>query len=281
MKLRKNIYGKIITYIILVFFALTVIVPFIWVISNAFRFNSEIGQFTGLGIFTFLPKVITLDNFTRMFKELNFVQIMGNTVFVAFSVTLSSLFLNSLAAFAFARINFKGKKVIFIIMLSTLIVPIEVLIVPLYITVTDFKLVNTIYALIIPFMASAFGIFFMRQFFLDVPKELEEAAVLDGCNKFQIFSKIFLPLAKTPLITLGLLTFLQQWDSFIVPVTLINDEGKMLLQVALTYLSAGIYSTDYGILFAGVVLALVPILIVFLFLQKYIVENISATGIKG
>lgn len=281
MKRERNIYNKIITLVILVFFALTVIVPFIWVFSNAFRYNSEIGQFSGLNIYTFLPKKLTVDNFRRMFSGLNFLKIMGNTIFVALAVTFSSLFFNSMAAFSFARINFKGKKVIFIIMLATLIVPMEVLIVPLYMTVKDMRLINSLSSLIIPFMASSFGIFFMRQFFLDVPKELEEAAVIDGCSKFKIFFRIFLPLAKTPLITLGLLTFLQQWDSFIVPVTLINDESKMVLQVALTYLSMGIYSTDYGILFAGVVLALVPVLVVFLFLQKYIVENISATGIKG
>lgn len=269
-----------IMYVFLILVALLVIVPFLWVFGNAFRPNAEIGMYTDLSWLTFFPKNFTLGNFDRMFKQLNMVQIITNTIVVAASVTLGSLFINSLTGYSFARINFKGKKFIFMIFISMLVLPIEILIISLYLTVVDIGLSDTFISLILPFLASPFGIFFMRQFFSNLPKELDEAAILDGCGHFSIFSRIYLPLAKTPLLTLGLLVFLQQWDSFIVPVTFINDEGKMLLQVSLTRLSMGLYMTDYGTLYAGVTLSIVPILIIYLIFQKHIVENIATTGLK-
>ncbi len=275
-----NIILKSAMYIFLSLVALLVIVPFIWVVGNAFRPNAEIGQFTDLSLYTFIPKEFTLVNFDRMFQQLNMVQIIINTLVVAFGVTAGSLIINSLTGYAFARINFAGKGFIFMIFISMLMLPIEILIISLYLTLVDLKLSDTYISLILPFLASPFGIFFMRQFFSNVPKELDEAAILDGCGHFKIFSRIYMPLAKTPLLTLGLLVFLQQWDSFIVPVTFINDEGKMLLQVALTRLSMGLYTTDYGVLYAGVSLSIVPILIIYLIFQKHIVENIATTGLK-
>ena len=144
----------------------------------------------------------------------------------------------------------------------------------------DLNLNNSYFSLILPFLATPFGIFFMRQFFCNQPKALGESAKIDGASYFQIFVKIYFPLAKTPLLTLGLLTFMQQWDSFIVPVTFINDESKLVLQVALTRLSAGLYMTDYGVLFAGVTLSILPILIIYLIAQNNIQENIASAGIK-
>jgi ABC-type glycerol-3-phosphate transport system permease component len=260
---NKRMILRSITYIFLVFVALLVLIPFLWVLSNAFRPNAEIGKFNDFSWRTFVPQEFTMINFSRMFEQLNMVQIIINTLLVAFGVTLGSLFINSLTGYAFARINFKGKKIIFMIFISMMVLPIEILIISLYLTVVDLKLTDTYASLILPFLASPFGIFFMRQFFSNNPKALDEAAILDGCGHFRIFAQIYLPLAKTPLFTLGLLIFLQQWDSFIVPVTLIGDEGKMLLQVALTRLSMGLYMTDYGVLYAGVALSIVPILIIF------------------
>mgnify|MGYP000961128095 FL=1 len=208
------------------------------------------------------------------------LRIIINTFLVAFAVTLGSLFINSLTGYAFARINFIGKKIIFIIFLSMMVLPIEILIISLYLTIVNLGLSNSYASLILPFLASPFGIFFMRQFFRTIPKELDEAAILDGCGHLRIFTKVHIPLAKTSLFTLGLLVFLQQWDSFIVPVTFIGDESKMLLQVALTRLSMGLYMTDYGVLYAGVTLSIFPILILFLIFQKNIVANIATTGLK-
>lgn len=276
----KNIILKTLTYAFLSFVALLVVIPFLWVISNGFRPNAEIGKFVNFSWNTFFPETFTLVNYVRMFEQLNMLRIITNTFLIAFAVTFGSLFINSLTGYAFARINFKGKKVIFIIFLSMMVLPIEILIISLYLTIVDLGLSNSYASLILPFIASPFGIFFMRQFFSTIPKELDEAAILDGCGHFRIFTKVYIPLAKTSLFTLGLLVFLQQWDSFIVPVTFIGDESKMLLQVALTRLSMGLYMTDYGVLYAGVTLSIVPILILFLIFQKNIVENIATTGLK-
>lgn len=268
-------------YIFLVLVGISVVIPFIWVFSNALRNNSEIGLYTSLSFYTFFPKEITTGNFLRMFEQLPMLQILTNTVFIAAVVTIGSLFINSLTAYAFARINFKGKNFIFFLILSMLVIPIEILIIPLYLTIVKIKLIDSFVSLILPFLAAPFGIFFMRQFFMGVDRTLDEAAILDGCSHFGIFTKIYMPLARTPLFTLGLLVFLQQWDSFIVPVTLINNENKMLLQVALTRLSMGLYTTDYGVLYAGVTLSVVPIMIIYLLFQKQIVESIASVGIKG
>ncbi|MEA5014590.1 MAG: carbohydrate ABC transporter permease [Candidatus Limiplasma sp.] len=277
---RRKVLIHALAYVFLGFVLLTVILPFAWVFSNAFRANDEIGKFTDFSLYTFLPKDFTMNNFVRMFQQLNMVQILLNTLLVALAVMFGSLFINALTAYAFARIRFVGKNALFLLLISMLVLPIEILIIPLYLTVAKMNLSDTYWALIVPFLAAPFGIFFMRQFFSSIPRALDEAAILDGCGHFQIFSRIFIPLSKTPLFTLGLLVFMQQWDSFIVPVTLINDESKMVLQVALTRLSMGLYMTDYGVLYAGVALSIVPMLIVYLLFQKNIVENIAAVGIK-
>lgn len=280
LKLRKAAL-RAVFYVFLIMMALIVLVPLVWVLSNAFRPNGEIGMFTKMSPFTFWPKDFTTENFTNMFAQLPMLAIVANTVMISLAVTLSSMFINSLTAYAFARINFAGKSIVFLLVISMLVLPIEILIIPLYLTIVNLKLTNTFTSLILPFIATPFGIFFMRQFFLGIPRTLDEAALLDGCGHFKIYSRIYLPLAKTPMMTLGLLAFLQQWDSFIVPVTFIDSESKMLLQVALTRLAMGLYANDYGILFAGVALSITPMIILFLFFQRYIVENVATVGIKG
>ncbi|HYW84362.1 MAG TPA: carbohydrate ABC transporter permease, partial [Spirochaetia bacterium] len=222
-----------------------------------------------------------LDNFNRFFEAVNIVRLMGVTLFVCLAVTAASLVINSLAAFAFARMSFRGKTVIFAVIIATMILPIEILIVPLYRVVKDIGLMNSLASLILPFAASGFGIFFMRQFFEGIPRELDEAAVIDGCGRVRFFLRILTPLARTPLVTLGLIVFLQQWDSFLVPVTFISSTEKMVLQVAINNLYAHIYVNDTALLFAGMVVAAVPVILIFLFTQRYYIAGITTTGIKG
>ena len=162
-----------------------------------------------------------------------------------------------------------------------MILPIEILIVPLYRVVKDVGMMNSLASLIVPFAASGFGIFFMRQFFSGIPRELDEAAVIDGCGRTRYFFRILLPLARTPLVTLGLIVFLQQWDSFLVPVTFISRTENMVLQVAINNLYAHIYVNDVALLSAGMVIAAVPVIVVFLFTQRYYIAGITTTGIKG
>ncbi|MCT4687218.1 carbohydrate ABC transporter permease [Vallitalea sp.] len=274
-------YNNLGTHIILILFAIITIIPMAWGIGNAFRSNEELAVMSGLSIHTFIPKSFTLSNFVSMFSALNFTKVFTNTLFIALIVTIGNIIFNAMAGFAFARLNFPGKNAIFIIFLATLMVPLEVLIIPLYNTLKDLHMMNSYSALIIPFIANAFGIFYFRQFISNIPKELDEAAIIDGCNQFGIFGRIILPLLKSAMVTLGIIVFLQQWDSFIVPVTVIHSKSKMVLQVALQDLQFGLYSNDYGVMFAGIVVSALPVIIVFLFLQKYYVEGISSSGLKG
>jgi multiple sugar transport system permease protein len=268
-------------WVVLVLLLLTVIVPIVWGFSLAFRSNEEIARIGGLSFHTFVPVTPTLDNFTRFFSAVSFGRVLGVTVFVCLAVTFFSLLVNSLAAFAFARMTFAGRNVLFAIVIATMILPIEILIVPLYRVVKDVGMMNSLASLIVPFAASGFGIFFMRQFFSGIPRELDEAAVIDGCGRTRYFFRILLPLARTPLVTLGLIVFLQQWDSFLVPVTFISRTENMVLQVAINNLYAHIYVNDVALLSAGMVIAAVPVIVVFLFTQRYYIAGITTTGIKG
>jgi multiple sugar transport system permease protein len=269
------------SWVFLGILALTVVVPIVWGFSLAFRSNEEIARIGGLSLHTFIPVRATLDNFTRFFASVSFGRVLGVTVFVCLSVTVLSLFINSLAAFAFARMRFPGRTLLFAVVVATMILPIEILIVPLYRVVKDVGLMNSLGSLIIPFAASGFGIFFMRQFFAGVPRELDEAALIDGCGRTRFFLRILLPLARTPLLTLGLIVFLQQWDSFLVPVTFISRTENMVLQVAINNLYAHIYVNDVALLGAGMVIGAVPVIAVFLFTQRYYIAGITTTGIKG
>jgi multiple sugar transport system permease protein len=269
------------SWVFLGILALTVVVPIVWGFSLAFRSNEEIARIGGLSLHTFIPVRATLDNFTRFFASVSFGRVLGVTVFVCLSVTVLSLFINSLAAFAFARMRFPCRTLLFAVVVATMILPIEILIVPLYRVVKDVGLMNSLGSLIIPFAASGFGIFFMRQFFAGVPRELDEAALIDGCGRTRFFLRILLPLARTPLLTLGLIVFLQQWDSFLVPVTFISRTENMVLQVAINNLYAHIYVNDVALLGAGMVIGAVPVIAVFLFTQRYYIAGITTTGIKG
>jgi ABC-type glycerol-3-phosphate transport system permease component len=260
---------------------LCVAIPVLWGLSIAFRSNEEIVKIGGLSLHTFVPARFTLGNFGRLFQAVDMLRVLALTLFVCACVTVLSLFVNSLAAYAFSRMEFPGKGVAFALIIATMILPIEILIVPLYKVVRGLGLMNTIPSLILPFAATGFGIFFMRQFFSGVPRDLDEAAVIDGCGRAGIFFRILLPLARTPLVTLGIIVFLQQWDSFLVPVTFISKKENMLLQVAINNLYAHIYFNDTALLFAGMVVGALPVIVLFIFTQRYYIAGISSSGIKG
>lgn len=261
--------------------AILVLVPLLWGLSLAFRTNEEIVRMTGVSLHSFLPERVTLANFERLFKAVNMLRVFGVTLLVCLSVTFLSLLVNSAAAFAFARFTFAGRNIIFAIVLATMILPIEILIVPLYRTVKELGFMNSLAALILPFCATGFGIFFMRQFMAGIPRDLDEAAEIDGCNKLVVFSRIIVPLCRTALVTLGLIVFLQQWDNFLIPVTFISKKSLMLLQVAITDIYSHMFFTDTALLFAGIFVSAAPVIVIFVFLQRYYVMGITSTGIKG
>lgn len=277
---KRNYIGNIVTYTIFIFTALMVLLPLFWVIGNSFRTSAEIGKYTDLSLKLFIPDKPTFENYKLLFTDYPFSNYIFNTLFVAVTVTLLSLLLNSMAAFSFARINFSGKNIVFPILLATLIVPGEVMLLPSYMLIRDMRLMDNYLALILPALGGAFGIFYLRQCFLGIPKELEEAAGIDGCSRIGMLFKIFIPLAKPSIITLALMTFIGQWDGFIWPLTVLTTPEKYLLQVGLNYLM-GEHFTEWGAIFAGSMICTIPIILIFICLQKYYIEGIASSGIKG
>lgn len=280
--MRTKLPGSsIVSGVILTLLSMLVVLPLFWSLSLAFRSNDEIVRMTGLSIHSFVPERFTLGNFDRLFKAVNMLRVFAVTVYVCVSVTFLSLLVNSAAAYAFARFTFPGKNIVFAIIIATMILPIEILIVPLYRTVRALGMMNRLTSLILPFCATGFGIFFMRQFMAGIPLDLDEAAEIDGCNKLVVFLRIMMPLCRTALVTLGLIVFLQQWDNFLIPVTFISNKKLMLLQVAITDIYSHMFFTDTALVFSGIFISAVPVIVVFVFLQRYYVVGISSTGLKG
>jgi len=250
--------------------------PFIWMALSSVKGEGEIRRVPP----TWWPQEPTLDNFTELFARLDFPQFFTNSTVVAIAVTLGNLLFSSLLGYVLAKFEFAGKKVLFRLVLGTLMIPGMVTLVPLFVLVANMGLVNTYAGLILPFLAAPFGVFLMRQFFLGIPDELIDAARVDGASELRIFAQVVVPLAKPAFATLAILTFLGSWNNFLWPLVVATTEDKYTLPVALALYSTGQNQTDYGLLLAGAVVVVVPVLVVFLLLQRYFVQGVAMTGIK-
>ncbi|MBA7507299.1 L-arabinose transport system permease protein AraQ [subsurface metagenome] len=281
MKRELNL-AKILTLIrrifihLLLFLGLAItLAPFIWMISTSFK-SSE-------SVFTFppqwIPKHPTIEQYQTLFREVNFLQFFKNSVIVAFGITLFSLFLNSLGGFAFAKHKFPGREKIFALLLATMMVPGQITMIPVFLMLKSVGLINSYWGLIIPAGASAFGIFLMRQFITTIPTDLIESARIDGCSEFRIYWTIILPLCKPVLAALGIFTFMGSWNAFLWPLIIMIKENMYTLPVALANLS-GQYATKFGLLMAGAVVVVIPVLIVFIVAQRYVIKGVAVTGLK-
>jgi len=270
-------------FVLMVFVALFALIPFIWMFSSAFRPVPEIFEFVyPLSWKTFFPVTFTADNFIALLfsKGSHWPRYILNTLFVALTTVAIGSLVNALAAYAFARLKFPGKKVLFGAVLLTMIIPFEAIAIPLYMVVKQLGWVDTYQALILPALANGFNIFLLRQFFLGFPKELEEAAIIDGASNIGIFFKIVIPLSWPVMISTGLLTFQASWDSFIWPLIVTNSPEKRVVQIGISNL-IGSDATYWNELFAAVAIgAIVPLVIFFIF-QRYYIQGISTTGLKG
>ncbi len=260
--------------------AATILTPLAWVVGNSLRDNTAIGMNTEFNLAFFVPQEPTVENFQRLFTVYSFGTYILNTLFVAVTATGTAVFINSMAAYGFARLRFPGRDIIFAVLLITLIVPGEVVLLPQYVLVRRLGWVDSYLALIVPFAATTFGVFFMRQFFLDLPRELEESAIIDGAGHFRIFLRIFLPLSVPSLVTLGIMGMIGQWESFIWPLTVLTDKRKYVIQIGINYLF-GQHFDEWGSIFAGAVVSFLPIAVLFAFLQKYYIQGIVASGLKA
>ncbi len=253
-----------------------VVFPFVWMLLGSFKTEGELRRVPP----TVFPEAPTLENYEHLWSQLNIPQFAFNSAVVALAVTVGNLLFCSMAGYALAKLVFPGKRIILLVVLAMLMVPGTVTFVPLFVLTSNIGLVNTYGGLILPFLAGAFGVFLMRQFMENMPKELIEAARIDGANEFTIFFRIILPLAGPALATLALLTFLGNWNSFLWPLVIAQSEDMYTLPIALALYSTGQYASQYALLMAGAVVVIVPVLILFIFLQRFFVQVSATSGIK-
>lgn len=263
-------------YLLLTVALLVVITPFIWMVLGAFKTNAELRQVPP----TWWPESPTLENFRQLFSRLSFGTYFVNSTIVASVVTVGNLLFCSMVGYALAMLRFRGKRLIFALILGTLMIPGVVTFVPLFVLVANLGLVDTLPGLFLPFLVGPFGVFLMRQFVLGLPRDLVEAARIDGAGEFRIFFQVILPLLGPALATLGILTFLGSWNNFLWPLVVAQTNDTYTLPVALALYSTGQNEQQYGLLMAGATIVVLPVLIVFLIFQRRFIQGIATTGIK-
>ena len=275
MKIRITA-GKAVAALLLIMGALVFLYPFVWMLLTSFKLEKD--------VLTFPPSLInrtfTLDNYVGIWTRVPFFRYFVNTASFATGVTCVSLLLDTMAGYAFARLRFKGRNALFLMVLVTLMIPFQVIMVPLYYEVFKLGLLNTYLGLILPRATNAFGIFMMRQFFVSLPKGLEEAARIDGCSEFKIFRIIMLPLCKPAVISLAIFHFMYNWNDLLYPLVLVTSSEMYTLSSGLA-MFMGTHVVEYALLMAGGVLTLLPIFVAYCGAQKYFIKGIAMTGMKG
>ena len=257
--------------------ALIMLFPLLWLISTAFKSPAE-------NIFQFPPQLFplhpTFDNFVRVWQTNPFGQYLFNSTVIAFLTVGLNLLFCSLAAYPLARLKFRGKEIIFAAIVSTIMIPFQIVMIPLYILTVQLGLRNSYLGIIFPSLASAFGIFLLRQAFQGVPKELEEAARMDGCSELGIWWFVMLPAIRPALVTLAIFVFIGSWSDFLWPLIVVDRPEYYTLPLGVAML-AGTFSLDWRLIAAGSVISIAPILVLFLFVQRYIVPTETGSGVKG
>ncbi|MEO0928001.1 MAG: carbohydrate ABC transporter permease [Cyanobacteria bacterium J06643_13] len=274
---QKSATKVIITYLLLCAIAFLMLFPLLWLIGTAFKSPTE-------DIFTFPPQILpsqpTWANFATVWETYPFALYLYNSAIVAFLAVGLNLLLCSLAAYPLARLDFKGREFIFALVLATIMIPFQIVMIPLYILAVNLGLRNTYLGIVLPNLTSAFGIFLLRQALQAVPLELEEAARIDGCSELGIWWNIMLPAIRPALFTIAIFVFIGSWSDFLWPLIVLDDPDYYTLPLAVANL-ADSFSLDWRLVAAGSVISIAPILLLFLFLQKYIVPTDVGSGVKG
>ena len=276
-------------YCLVILISLTTVLPFIWTLSTSFKSDSEILS----GSMQIIPSHFTWDHYKEVFETMPFLNYLKNSLILALGGVATNLFFGSLAGYSFGQLKFKGKKPIFLVFLASMMVPSIVTMIPTFIVLRGFPLaggndltgtgglglINSYWAILLPGAAGAFSIFFMKQFFEQLPKELGESARIDGASEFKIFWNVYFPLAKPALTTLGIMTFQAGWNAFMWPMIVLNADEMKTVQVGLAAFQYN-YNTNYGPLMAGTILATLPVLVLFFFAQRNYVQGMADAGIK-
>lgn len=279
----KKFLSKFSTHTILIFMSLLSIFPFIWLTSTSLKGINE-------DIFAYPPQIIPTDfswlNYIEVWEKINFLGYFFNSLIVAGLTVILNLILSSLAGYPLARMNFRGKKFIFFSILATIMIPFQAIMLPVYIITLKLHLIDSVnnilgyIGLVMPFAVSAFGIFLMRQAFLKIPKEIEEAAIIDGCNVFEMFIKIIIPMVKPSLAVLAVFTFIGSWGEFLWPSIMLTKDSMYTLPVGINNLQ-GMFSSNWRYIAAGSIISTIPIIIFFLAMQKYFISGENDGAVKG
>lgn len=270
-------FTRLLMYVVLGVAALASLYPFYWMFTAATLSESAIFSVPP----RFIPGGQFLENFTSLRASMPVFRALFNSVFVAGVATVSTVFLSALAGYAFAKFRFRGQEILFAVVLLTLMVPVQILIVPLFVEMQQLGWVDSYLALIVPFLVTGFGVFFMRQQLLGFPDDLLDAARIDGCREFRIFLTIVLPNLKPGMAALGIITFLQQWTNFLWPLVIVSSPEKYTYPLMLSYLVTPGQVVQYGQVMAGAAVGLLPLIVLFLFLQKYFVSGMFGGSLKG
>jgi multiple sugar transport system permease protein len=263
-------------YVLLTAASLVMMFPFLWMLSSSFKPDAEIFRFP----IQWIPENLSPQNYLRVWKNINYGRLMFNTLFLTGMITLLQIVTCTLAGYAFAKIPFPESRIVFLCYLATLMVPFQVVMIPQFVIVRLLHLMNSHWAIIFIQAFSPFGVFMMRQFFLNIPMELSEAARIDGLSDFGIYHRIILPLSKPAIAALAIFTSVAVWNDFLTPLIYLNSVSKWTIQLGLRSMFAE-YTADYGGVMAGAVMSILPVFLVFVLLQRFFIEGIAMSGIKG
>jgi multiple sugar transport system permease protein len=264
-------------YLLLILGLLLMVGPFLWMLLGSLKPQAEFL----VNPPTFLPKAPTTNNYERLFGQLDFPRFFFNSSVVALVVTAGNVLFCPMLGYALAKLQWRGKRLIMGLVLATLMVPAGITLIPNFVLMRNLGLVNTYPGLILPFLVGPFGVFLTRQFMYGIPDELLEAARIDGANEWRIFWQVVMPITVPVLATLGILTFLGSWNSFLYPLVMAQEQNMYTLPVALATFATSQYQADHGMLMAGSVVLVVPVLVIFILFQRWITEGIATTGLKG
>jgi multiple sugar transport system permease protein len=273
---KQKLILDIIVYCILSIVGITMMFPFLWMFSTSLKDLSQVFT-TSINL---IPNPIKWSNYVKAWSSIPFGRFYINSIFVAVTITAGQVFTSSLAAYAFARLKFPGRDKLFFGYLATMMIPGTVTMIPVFILMKTMGWLDTYKALILPGMFTAYGTFMLRQFFMTLPHDLEDAAKIDGCSLFGIYWRVILPLSKPALATLATFTFIWNWGNFIWPLVITNSEKMKTLPIGLSYFQ-DLHSTEWTLLMAASLIVLVPALIVFIFNQRFFTRGIALTGMKG
>mgnify|MGYP001237540565 CR=1 FL=1 len=267
---------QFLVYLLLVAVAVITVLPFVWMVSASLKNQATIFQ----NPMDLIPERPLWSNYSDVWNRVPFGLFYWNTIKVSVLSTLGTLVSASLAAYAFAKLNFRGRDQLFLVYLATMMIPGQTIMIPQFTILNGMNLVNTHWALILLHLFSPYGVFLLRQFFIQIPNDLNESARIDGCSEFGIFTRIMLPLAKPAIVTLGVFSLLWSWNEFLQPLIYLSKEKLFTIQLGIRYFQQ-LNGADYPLIMAATTMSLIPIIIVYLFAQRYFIEGIAITGIKG